>query len=145
LSPEANEIIADRLRHLREYLTDLAEHDGCTWEAFSGDKVLRRFVERTLHLASECCLDIGNHLISARGLREPDSNRDVFQVLEEAGLLTGELATRMKDMASFRNVIVHDYTRVDPAIVFGIFKRRRADLDDFGRAIRAFLADDTAP
>jgi uncharacterized protein YutE (UPF0331/DUF86 family) len=139
VSPEATEIIAGRLRHLYEYLADLRQHEEVTWDQFMADKVFRRFVERTLHLAAECCLDVGTHILSTRAYREPQSNRDVFAVLEEGGLLNADLASRMKDMASFRNVVVHDYTRVDPGIVFGVLKRRLEDLEEFAKVVRTAL------
>jgi len=33
-----------------------------------------------LHMAVECCLDIGSHIISSEKLREPESNKDIFDV-----------------------------------------------------------------
>jgi uncharacterized protein YutE (UPF0331/DUF86 family) len=38
-------------------------------------------------------------------------------------------------MAKFRNLIVHDYARIDNAVVFGILKRRLGDFHAFARAI----------
>lgn len=37
----------------------------------------------------------------------------------------------MVRMAKFRNVIVHEYTRVDPAIVVGIVSEHLGDLATF--------------
>jgi uncharacterized protein YutE (UPF0331/DUF86 family) len=44
-------------------------------------------------------------------------------------------------MAQFHNVIVHDYTRIDPEILYGILQKNLTDLHLFAGAIRdAFLA-----
>ena len=129
------EVIAERLKLLVGYIADLEDEQGTDWERFVGDKKLRRYVERTLQLAIECCLDIGNHIISAKGLREPQDNRDVFRVLAEAGYLPGDLLPACERMAGFRNVLVHEYARIDPAIVFAALKRRVPDLRRFASAI----------
>jgi len=41
-----------------------------------------------------------------------------------------------KKMAQFRNVIVHDYVRIDPEILHGILRRNIKDLRLFGRMVR---------
>lgn len=42
-------------------------------------------------------------------------------------------------MARFRNLIVHDYARIDDARVYAILKKRLGDFDAFARAIQAYL------
>jgi uncharacterized protein YutE (UPF0331/DUF86 family) len=101
-----------------------------------GDKIMRRFVERTLQLAVECCLDVGMHVISSEGFREPDNNRDVFQVLVETSVITPELGQCLKEAAGFRNVLVHEYTRVDPTLVHQVLVSQVGDLRMFGSTIK---------
>ncbi len=134
------DIIESRMRHLNEYLADLREYRSAPWEKFQSDKILRRFIERTLHLAAECCIDIGNHIISINAFREPDGNRDIFRVLQEESVIGADLAERMKDVASFRNIIVQEYTRIDDSIIFGILKNRIDDLKEFGKAVKPWKA-----
>lgn len=50
------QVVRGRLKLLAEYLADLKEISGISWTDFSENKVLRRYVERTLHLAVEACL-----------------------------------------------------------------------------------------
>ena len=132
------EVVAERLKLLAGYIADLEQEQEIDWERFAADKRLRRYVERTLHLAIECCLDIGSHLISASGLREPQDNRDVFRVLAEAGYLPADLLPACERMAGFRNILVHEYARIDPTIVFTVLKRHVADLRRFAQAMAAF-------
>ena len=42
-------------------------------------------------------------------------------------------------MASFRNLIVHDYVRIDEAKVYAILKKCLGDFDEYARAIGAYL------
>jgi uncharacterized protein YutE (UPF0331/DUF86 family) len=106
-----------------------------TWEVYRDDIRARRFVERTLHILIEACIDVAQHIITDRKLREPASYRDTFAVLAEDGVIRKEDLAVFENMASFRNLIVHYYERVDDNIVFSIFKERLSDFDLFVKRI----------
>lgn len=128
--------IIERLFSLiKGYLNDLKPVQGVSFSEYSKDIRLQRFVERTLHMAIEACLDIGNHIISDEGFREPEDNRDVFKVLGENGIITESLQKRLQDMASFRNLIVHSYAKIDNEVVFGILKKRLGDIEALIKAV----------
>lgn len=134
------DVVLKRLALLEEYIRDLQGIDA-DWETFRDDKIIRRFAERTLHMAIEACLDIAGHIISYEGYREPRSNRDTFQVLFEQGLLPRELNEQLQKMAQFRNVIVHDYVRVQPEIVFGILQNHVTDIVRFAQWVNEKYID----
>jgi len=100
------------------------------------NKVWRRFIERTLPLAVEACLDTGNHLIADLRRREPQDDKDVMAVLAESGYLPAKRLAPFQKMAQFRNVIVHDYARIDPEILLGILRKGPADLRFFTAMVR---------
>lgn len=132
--------VVDRLLGLlREYLNDLKTLHGQTFHEYSADVRTRRFAERTLQLAIEACLDIGNHIVSDEGFREPRDNRDVFRVLNESGIVDDALLPELMDMASFRNLIVHNYGTIDNTIVFGVIHQRLGDFERFAAMISRWL------
>jgi uncharacterized protein YutE (UPF0331/DUF86 family) len=90
-------------------------------------------------MAIEVCVDIANHVIADRGLRVPMTYAEAFEVLGEAGLLGAEQRDAMIRMTKFRNVIVHDYARVDPAIVVRILRERLEDLSRFKTAVLGWI------
>ncbi|WP_334111262.1 type VII toxin-antitoxin system HepT family RNase toxin [Thermodesulfitimonas autotrophica] len=136
------ELLAEKLRLLSEYITDLEEQKTISLTDLKENKLLRRYVERTLHLAVEACLDIGNHIIADLNLREPADYKDVLAVLTEAGYLPSAKLADFKKMAQFRNVIVRDYARIEPEILYAILQKNIADLRLFARAIRdSFLQE----
>jgi uncharacterized protein YutE (UPF0331/DUF86 family) len=59
-------------------------------------------------------------------------------VLRENGILNARLAARMMKMAKFRNLIVHNYDKVDPVIVVGILNKNLPDFEAFKTAIVSF-------
>jgi len=130
-----SEVIKSKLRYLREYLGDLHEYEAISLTAYRKNKKDQRFVERTLQLACECCLDIASHIISRQGMREPRDNKDLFLVLFEGNIISEPIYTAMVKMAKFRNIIVHDYARIDPEVVIGILRKNIDDIKGFSREI----------
>lgn len=98
-----------------------------------------RFVVHTLQLAVQAALDIASHVVSDLRLGEPETNRQLFELLRKAGWLSDPLAATMRDIAGFRNVVVHGYEAVDLGIVRDIAEHRLEDLLDFVAAVRARL------
>jgi uncharacterized protein YutE (UPF0331/DUF86 family) len=136
---EETVVLRGRLRLLAEYVSDLRELQDVDPQTYTENKLLRRAVERTLHLAIEACLDIGQHMIAREGFRLPEDNKDVIAVLGENDVLPGALLPNLIAMARFRNLIVHDYARIDDQIVLDIVKRRLGDFDAFAQAIVRYV------
>ncbi|MGC9523731.1 MAG: type VII toxin-antitoxin system HepT family RNase toxin [Anaerolineae bacterium] len=116
-------------------MQDLRDLQSVDAETYRENLLIRRTVERTLHLAVEASLDIGQHIIAREGLRTPDDNKDVFVVLAEEDIISSELLPALVEMAKFRNLIVHDYARVDDRIVHSILQERLGDFEDYARAV----------
>ncbi|MBI5245043.1 MAG: DUF86 domain-containing protein [Elusimicrobia bacterium] len=128
-----------RLRKLREYCALLSTYRKASLENLKRDATLRGAVERYLQLAIECCLDIGEIVISEKGLRQPADYRDVLLVLGENGVLPQRFARRFSDAAALRNILVHEYLEVDLRIVVDVLRRNLKDFDAFARHIAGFL------
>lgn len=95
-----------------------------------------RFITHTLQLAIQAALDIASHVVSARRFGEPTTNRNLFDLLEREQWIPAELAARLRDMAGFRNVVVHGYESVDLAVVCDILDHRLGDLLEYCGIIR---------
>jgi uncharacterized protein YutE (UPF0331/DUF86 family) len=75
------------------------------------------------------------HAISAHKLGLPQTTRDAFQLLVDAGTISEELGLRLKRMVGFRNVAVHDYQALSPEILLLVLKEHLRDFDDFLTAL----------
>ena len=129
------------LADIKSNVKALRNAEDITWDIYRTDIRARRFVERTLHISIEACIDSAQHIISDEQMREPTSYRDTFLVLAENKILKPDDLPRFENIASFRNLLVHYYERVDDAIVYGIFKNNLSDFDLFVERIVNFLAD----
>jgi uncharacterized protein YutE (UPF0331/DUF86 family) len=66
-----------------------------------------------MHLAIQNCMDIAAHIISEEGMGLPSSAGEMFFLLHENGYLSAELAERMVKAVGFRNLLVHEYEKID--------------------------------
>jgi len=122
-----SEIIRDKLSHLEEYIFDLDEYRDLELEKLVGDKILFRYLERTLHLAVEAILDIGGHIISYERLGNPKFNSDIIEILAINNIIRENVGDYV-ELAKLRNIIVYDYADLDPEILLAIVKGKVKDL-----------------
>lgn len=88
-----------------------------------------------LQRACESAIDAAMHLVRIHRLGIPQETREAFDLLEEAGRLDPNLASRLKKMVGFRNVAVHDYQRLNMTIVQSILDQRLDDFLEFTRLL----------
>jgi len=105
-------------------------------EAMRADIREERFVEHTLQIAIQAALDVASHIVSDERLGEPETNRELFDLLVRAGRLPPVLAPTLRNMAGFRNVVVHGYRDVDLGVVEDVVRNHLDDLLAFVSAIR---------
>lgn len=118
-----------------EQLRTLARPD-----ALRSDVREERFVEHTLQVAIQSALDVASYVVSAERLGEPQTNRELFDLLARAGRLPAELSLVLRDLAGFRNVIVHGYQDVDLGVVEDVLRNHLNDLLAFVAAVRERLS-----
>jgi uncharacterized protein YutE (UPF0331/DUF86 family) len=74
------------------------------------------------------------------GLRAPEDHRDVFRCLGESSVIEPELARRMESFAGLRNILVHQYHRVDDALVHEHLHQDLPTIEEFERGVHRWLA-----
>ncbi|MBW2194351.1 MAG: DUF86 domain-containing protein [Deltaproteobacteria bacterium] len=135
------ERITDKFNQLDEYLDILDKMRTTPADKFLKDKILIGGTKYYLQASIECCLDITNHIISAEGFRAPKDYADSFKVLEERDVVDEDLAMKLRQMAKFRNRLVHLYGEIDDAYVYEFINKDLNDILGFKRAIAdKFLA-----
>ena len=77
-----------------------------------------------------------------KGFRRAEEFSEMFKVLKEEEVIGKELATRLEDMARFRNLLVHRYGEVDDKRVLEIIKHNLKDIEEFEKAIEKFIEEE---
>jgi uncharacterized protein YutE (UPF0331/DUF86 family) len=99
----------------------------------------RRFVEHTLQICIQAIQDVASHIVADERLGEPETNAELLRRLGERGWIRPELATSLRGLIGFRNILVHAYAEVDVRILRDVTENRLGDLRAFVDAIRARL------
>lgn len=130
---------AMKLEKLKEYAGYLKSYQKYTLDDLTKDHVLRGAVERYLHLSAECVIDIAEIMIAELGLRKPEEYREAIEILGESGILPDEFAYHFAPIAGFRNILVHEYTRIDLEEVYRHLQQDLVDLEKFTEYIIEYL------
>ncbi len=132
-------VLAARLERLREYFVILESVQVYDIDRFVQDPFIHGTAERNLHLAIECLLDVGNHVISDRGYPKPENYADIFRILADHKVIPEHLFRELAGMAAFRNVLVHDYLRLDRKRVYVILVEKLPFLKNMGQIFAEML------
>jgi uncharacterized protein YutE (UPF0331/DUF86 family) len=90
-------------------------------------------------VAIESCIDMSNHIIARNGLRVPEDYSDTFRVLAEAGAFEQAFVQELRNMAKFRNRLVHLYWEVDDVQVYDLLRSRLGDFKIFLDGLSEYL------
>lgn len=137
--------VQERLRRLEEVVSELKELAQLDPDVRRGTLRNMWAVERGLHLGAELLFDIGNHILSAQYGVSPRDYRDIIEQLGHQGILDPALHGRLQGLAGFRNILVHDYIRLDPSRVEEALVKAPGDFSDFAEAIRNWLQGQPRP
>ncbi len=88
-----------------------------------------------LQRVCESAIDLAMYVVSQRKLGVPQDSRDAFVLLQTSGIIPADLATRMQRMVGFRNVAVHEYTRLNLDVVHAIITKQLEDFRTFSSTI----------
>ena len=117
------------LASVRRYVADDLDrlHDSMVLDA----------VVLNLQRACEMAIDAACREVSRRRLGVPTDSADAFTILERESLLSPPVAERMRRMVGFRNIAVHEYRRLNPAIVRTVVEHRLGDFESLCRELVA--------
>lgn len=131
-------VVRRKLLEIVEASTHLHSWLPITVAQLETDQRLQWAVERGLQVAAEAPFDAGTHILAAEFGETVDEYRQIPQRLLVRGVLSAEVAERLKGLAGFRNVLVHEYARIDLQRVHAGLDRL-ADLDAFVADVERWL------
>ena len=132
------ELVERKLADVKGALEELREIAEKGLEAFLSERYLRYAAKYLLITAIEGAFSVCNHIAVRKG-RIPKSYSECFRELANLGVIDRELGERLSRMAKFRNLLVHQYWRVDDERVFRIIEEDISDLDEFIAEVMRYL------
>lgn len=95
------------------------------------DMTVQDVVVLNLQRAVQAVIDIAAHVVASERFGVPQSQKDLFSILERECIIESRLGAAMRNMVGFRNIAVHDYSAIDPHILESIITKHLGELEDF--------------
>lgn len=133
--------ILEKFQKLDEYLNNLKilrkeiKNEG----EFIKDFRAYGAVERYLQLSCQAALDIIDLVIIEENFQKPEDRHEAISILFNQKIVSDNLAQKLQNIAGFRNILVHEYGKIDRKKVYKILKERLGDLEEFKKQIINFL------
>lgn len=132
-----NGVLTKKVAVIEETLGRLREHLPRSYERFASDWVTQKMAERSLQVIIKAMLDIGERLIALQEGGPCATAAAVMEQLERMGVVSS--AAAYVPMVRFRNLLVHQYEQIDPAIVYGVASKKLSDVEAFIQEIRRYV------
>lgn len=123
--------IENRVSIVKKYLNILSEYKNNTVLEIINSTEKRGAIERYLYLAVQSTIDLAESIISFKKLRKPTTLSDCFYILEEDKFINPDLCNKMIQMTGFRNILSHDYEKIDYTIIHKVLVENLNDIENF--------------
>jgi len=120
---------------MRSHLKRVFEKRNVDLDGFLKDIDRQESILFNIQMAVQNCIDIAAHIIGENGLGVPGSTTEMFYLLEKHGYLNHDLTGRMVKAVGFRNLIVHEYGKIELEQVYEIAQNDITDLNEYLKAI----------
>ena len=131
-------VVRRHLAEMRRAVANLKQHSDASATRLRADSDLRWMVERGLQLCTQNAIDVATHLSSSAGLDASDYATAIDR-LAELGVLPVDFTSVFRNVAGFRNVLVHGYLDVDLDVIEQILSARLAEFETFARHVEVWL------
>lgn len=134
-----SENVVLRLARLKEHLKVLKLLQKFSLGEISEDPFKKGALLHYLQLSAEICIDIGQMLIVAENFEIPQDSADIFIILGNNKILSKKFAEKFASIARFRNLLVHEYVKIDLAKVYDYLQSELPQLNFFAKAVIRYI------
>ena len=129
-----NGVIQRKFALLDKQLLQLKNHTkDIDFDTFKDSWILRSMTERALQVMVEIVIDVAERIIALENAGPAATSAEAIDRLVEFNVLKS--AQPYSDMVKFRNLIVHQYEEIDPAILYDILENKMENFRQFRNEI----------
>jgi uncharacterized protein YutE (UPF0331/DUF86 family) len=128
-------LILAKAGSVRSHLNRVLEKRNVDLNGFIEDIDRQEIILFNIQAAVQNCIDIAAHIISAEGFGVPGSTTEMFFILGENSYLDNNLTQKMVKAVGFRNLIVHEYGKIELEQVYEIAQNDVNDLNEYLKEI----------
>lgn len=134
-----HESVDNKLFRLKEISKILDEIRLVQKEEFLKDNKLNSAAMFNLLTGVTIILDVGQHLLTQFAQRTAHEYKEAIQFLGEEKIISKEFAEQNMGMASFRNMLVHEYDQIDIGKVYTYLQKAPDIFRQFAKYFVEFI------
>lgn len=124
--------ISNKLQKLEGYVQQLREFQNYRYDEIEDDLEKIWMIEHGLQVSIQIVIDVGNYILASIDENQVEDYTDILDKLGQHNILPARFAAKIRGMAGFRNVLVHQYSEVNLRQVYDVLQNR---LEDFVKYI----------
>ena len=137
------QVIEAHLQNMEEALANLGRYRNLSLKKFRDDLSLVWIVEKGLEILIQNLLDIGAHILASEIKTDWDDYGEIILKLGHHGIIPMDFSERIHGMAGLRNILIHEYLRVDVPKLYDYLENRLGDFTEYMSFIQEYLGKKT--
>ena len=133
------EIVYKHLKEIDKIIKHLNKYKKISLQEFQGNLDVIWAVEHGLQMAIQNLLDIGGYVLTSLNENNIDEYSDIIKKLGERNIIPPEFAKKIFSMAGFRNLLVHEYIKIDITRIYSVLINNLDDFIAFSKYIKTFI------
>lgn len=111
------EVLHQKIESLRNCIERIESKKPFAADDLRKDFDLQDIISINLERAVQVCVDLASHLLAESGGRTPTTMAESFVLLAEEKKISTEVARALVKSVGLRNLLVHEYSKIDWDIV----------------------------
>ena len=129
--------IDDKIGEIERCFREMESIVPESFEEYSSDLKSKAACERYFERIMESVISILFLVIRGKNYESPRTEDSAFNLLADKGIISQELAVRMKEAKGMRNFIVHQYGEIDDSRVFhSVSEELNKDVMEFIESVK---------
>lgn len=136
------DLVKRKISLIQDDLVKLSSFTGFPLEQVLSDFMKQATLERLLERIINRAIDINRHIISEmknEKISSPKDYRDTFLILAELHVFQTDFAKEISKSIGTRNVITHEYDKVDQSLIYNSIGDCLRDYNEYCRLILEFI------
>jgi uncharacterized protein YutE (UPF0331/DUF86 family) len=133
------EKLKKRISEVKEHKEKIEKYSSIPDSEFWKDERNLLAIKHLLLQSIEACGSICSHVLAKKFFKSPSSFPECFEILFNSGVIDNELSVKLRQMARFRNILVHRYWEIEDKKILAYARNNLADFDRFLESILQYL------
>jgi len=108
----------EKIKQIEEFMENLESTFPIGYEEYINDFKIRAIWERYFEKIIEAVVDLALIVIRYYEFEKPEDEESSFYILRDNDIISDSLADRLRAAKGMRNIIAHEYGKVDDNLVY---------------------------